>query len=164
MHQLQESFTATYPIVPSWRNSNELSYLAPAWDFTGGPQRPDRIVLASPDGAKRAISQSWPQKLNALENRFIVDIQTDSLSPSSLTVPAGSSVMWKNDDSLTHTVVGNDGDKGFDSKDIGAGKTFSTIFGKPGTFTYSCSLRSTVVGTIVVTATPAPAASRKVNH
>jgi len=140
---------------PSWRNANELSYTAAAWDFPGGPLRSDRVVLTSLDGGEKVLSDSWPDTTGFLEKRYVIDIEDDEVSPSSLTVPVDTTVTWKNDDAHAHALSGADGQLGFDSK-IPAGATFSTEFHKVGTYAYQCSLHACTPGMIVVTASHTP--------
>lgn len=61
--------------------------------------------------------------------------------PSTLTVPAGTTVTWTNDDPAAHTVTsGQDSisDGVFDSNLFLAGKTFSHTFDAPGEYEYFC--------------------------
>lgn len=69
-------------------------------------------------------------------------------APTSLTVRAGSTVTWTNNDDEPHTVVSVTGlfrSAALDTKD-----SFSFRFDKPGTYRYSCSIHPRMVGTIVV--------------
>jgi hypothetical protein len=52
-------------LVPTWRNSDELTYLIPAGDLVGRPARAE-VVIASLRGGKRAISKSWPDSAGLL--------------------------------------------------------------------------------------------------
>src|ERR687885_1310458 len=63
--------------------------------------------------------------------------------PSPLTVKAGTSVTWTNNDSTIHTVTSGLPEKGdvgtlFDSSLISPGNTFTHVFDKQGTF--DCTL------------------------
>jgi len=82
---------------------------------------------------------------------YLIDISNNAFSPSSLTVPVGSTVTWKNDDPYAHTVTMS-GKGGFDSGNLNSGKTFSNTFSKAGTYTYVCSIHPSMTGTITVTA------------
>ena len=60
-------------------------------------------------------------------------------NPASVTVSAGDTVTWTNDDSVGHDVTGD----GFKSGDPGAlqnGDTFEHTFDKAGTFDYVCTV------------------------
>jgi plastocyanin len=75
--------------------------------------------------------------------------------PSPLTVKAGTSVTWTNNDSSIHTVTSGLPEKGdvgtlFDSSLISPGNTFVHVFDKQGTFDYSCTLHPFMHGQINV--------------
>ena len=78
-----------------------------------------------------------------------VTIANFSFSPASLTVSAGTTVTWTNNDSTAHTVTLDDGSAA--SGDIAGGATFQHTFTTAGTFTYHCRIHPTMTATIVVT-------------
>jgi len=87
-----------------------------------------------------------------------VMIITDSsgsfaFSPASLTVKAGTTVIWKNTTAAPHTVTSDDG-KSFDSgtsNPIAAQTgTFSFTFTTPGTYHYHCEIHPFMKATIIV--------------
>ncbi len=55
-------------LVPAWRSADELTFLVPAGDRAGSPERAE-VVVASLRGGRRAISKSWADsaKLPRLE-------------------------------------------------------------------------------------------------
>lgn len=83
-----------------------------------------------------------------------ISIVNMSFSPATITVSAGTIVTWTNNDTMDHTVTSDTGL--FNSGTISAGAlyvsagTFSYTFATPGTYTYHCSLHSTMTGTVVV--------------
>lgn len=77
-----------------------------------------------------------------------VFIEMNSFSPSSLTISAGTTVVWTNKDAVTHTVTSDNGT--FDSGDMGKNTTFSNTFSTVGTFRYHCRIHSGMKGTIIV--------------
>jgi plastocyanin len=72
-----------------------------------------------------------------------------AFSPASLTVPAGTTVVWTNQDTVTHTVTA--ADKSFDSGNLLPGRTYSRTFTTPGTYPYICQIHSFMTGTVTVT-------------
>jgi plastocyanin len=75
--------------------------------------------------------------------------------PPTLTVPAGTTVTWKNADSTLHTVTSGSAETGegtgvFDSGYLTAGKTFQHTFSNAGTFDYHCILHPFMKGQVVV--------------
>jgi manganese oxidase len=84
----------------------------------------------------------------------IVVIKDFAFSPDTLTVSVGSSVTWRNNDSVAHTVTANG--KSFDSGNLAGGKTFTYAFTKPGTYDYVCSYHPSMTATVVVSAPASP--------
>ncbi|MDE2571505.1 MAG: cupredoxin family copper-binding protein [bacterium] len=78
-----------------------------------------------------------------------VAIASYTFAPPTLTVPAGTTVRFRNDDPDPHTVTADDGS--WDSGGLEAGNTFQHTFAKPGTYTYACALHPWMRGTVVVT-------------
>ena len=86
-----------------------------------------------------------------------VTISTNSsgqfaFSPKSLTIPVGTTVIWKNTTQAPHTVTSNDG-KSFntgDSTPVAPGSTFSFKFTKAGTFAYHCNFHPYMTATLIV--------------
>lgn len=73
--------------------------------------------------------------------------------PNTITVSAGTTVTWTNDDSAAHTVTsGQDAspDGFFDSGLFMAGKTFSHTFEEPGEYEYFCFVHLWMKGTVIV--------------
>jgi plastocyanin len=77
-----------------------------------------------------------------------VKIDNFSFGPASLTVAAGTTVTWKNNDDVPHTVVSDD--KVFRSKALDTDDKFSYTFTKPGTYNYFCSVHPKMVAKVVV--------------
>lgn len=77
-----------------------------------------------------------------------VTVENTAFSPSSLSVKAGDSVTWTFKDSFTHTVTADD--KSFDSGGKTDGDTFEHTFPTAGTFTYKCTIHTTMTGTVTV--------------
>jgi plastocyanin len=79
-----------------------------------------------------------------------VEIDNFAFAPTTLTVAAGTTVTWKNDDADVHTVV--EKDRKFKSSALDTDDTFSQTFTAPGEYEYFCSLHPRMVGKIVVKA------------
>jgi plastocyanin len=77
-----------------------------------------------------------------------VKIDNFSFSPIALTVKAGTQITWTNGDDIPHTVV-SEGHT-FKSKVLGTGEKFTFTAGKPGTYSYSCSIHPNMTGKVVV--------------
>ena len=69
-------------------------------------------------------------------------------APMALSVPAGTTVTWKNMDDEPHTVVSDQGL--FRSDGLDKNDTFTFRFDRPGTYRFICSIHPTMMGTIEV--------------
>ncbi|MBI2411574.1 MAG: cupredoxin domain-containing protein [Candidatus Kerfeldbacteria bacterium] len=85
-----------------------------------------------------------------------LDITTESIAiedfaftPASLTIAAGSTVTWTNNDSSTHTVTSTDGGD-LNSGNLAQGDTYEFTFDTPGTYTYRCNIHTSMTGTVIV--------------
>ena len=83
----------------------------------------------------------------------------NAYSPNELTVAVGTTVVWRNDDTLFHTVTsGTSTDSSgspdgiFDSGNIEAGQSWEHTFNDEGTFDYHCTPHPWMRGTVEVTA------------
>jgi plastocyanin len=77
-----------------------------------------------------------------------VTIDNFTFNPAPITVAAGSSVTWTNDDDVPHTVRADDGS--FRSKPLDSGDSYSFTFAKPGIYSYFCSIHPKMVGKVIV--------------
>lgn len=71
-----------------------------------------------------------------------------AFSPTTLTVAKGTTVTWANDDTVGHTVTGDNG--GPKSGTINNHETYSYTFNAAGTFKYHCSIHPSMTGTVIV--------------
>lgn len=69
-------------------------------------------------------------------------------SPMAITVPAGTTVTWKNLDGEPHTVTSADGL--FRSPALDQNDTWSFKFTKPGVYKYICSIHPRMMATVTV--------------
>ncbi|HEV8626595.1 MAG TPA: plastocyanin/azurin family copper-binding protein [Acidimicrobiia bacterium] len=74
------------------------------------------------------------------------EIKGLAFNPEQITVRAGDSVTWVNEDSDRHHLLG----EGFESKDLANGATFTTEFPEPAQLAYHCTIHTYMEGRIVV--------------
>jgi plastocyanin len=79
-----------------------------------------------------------------------VKINNFAFAPQRVTMKAGTTVTWINDDDVPHTVASSI--KVFKSSALDTKDKFSFTFATPGTYEYFCSLHPHMTGTIVVEA------------
>ena len=97
----------------------------------------------------------------------VINLSSLMFNPSTTTVKVGTTVTWRNDEPITHTVTSGrfvgvdkttglrsaqDPDGTFNAKLPGKGKTFSFTFTKAGNYTYYCDIHQGMNATITVVA------------
>jgi plastocyanin len=84
----------------------------------------------------------------ASADEVAVTIKNFDYAPMDITVPAGTTVVWKNLDGEPHTVASLDG--AFRSPALDQGDSYKFTFASPGTFKYICSIHPKMKATIIV--------------
>ena len=107
-----------------------------SWKFIRG-------IAAAVSLALLSASSAWAADAAVMIDNF-------TFNPPRLTVKAGTSVTWINEDDIPHTVVATG--KQFRSKVLDSEEKYSFTFTAPGTYEYFCSLHPHMTGTIVVEA------------
>jgi plastocyanin len=80
-----------------------------------------------------------------------VTAQNTMFVPQTITVPAGGSITWTNEDPFAHNVTKESGPgPDFHSDTLQKGDTFTQKFDTPGTYAYVCTIHPQQTGTITV--------------
>jgi amicyanin len=85
-----------------------------------------------------------------------VMIMNYAFSPASVTVNAGTTVTWTNQDAAAHNVVVSSGPETFSSPTLQTGQSFSFTFTKAGTYSYYCAIHPEMKATVTVNGTSQP--------
>jgi len=93
-----------------------------------------------------AIVLAWAA-LPAVAAMRTIEIDGTAFVPASLIVHRGDRVTWVNKDPFPHTVTAQGT---FDSGPIAAGKSWTWVADKAGTFDYVCTLHPTMKAKLVV--------------
>jgi amicyanin len=80
--------------------------------------------------------------------------------PASLTITAGSTVTWTNEDTAPHDVKVTSGPSTAHSPMLSKGSTWSFTFTAPGAYTYVCTVHPGMAAQLAVRPAPATAAPR----
>jgi plastocyanin len=80
--------------------------------------------------------------------RLEVTMPGKAFAPGETDVLLGTSVVWRNTDSSTHTVTADDDT--FDSGDLRPGREFALSFSKTGVFAYHCTIHRFMRGEVRV--------------
>lgn len=100
------------------------------------------LILAPTAGAQDEMQMQEP-------NVVTVSIQDFFFNPSQITIRPGTTVMWVNEGSHTHTVTSDDGQ--FDSEALMSGDSFMVTFSGSGTLAYHCEIHPDVMmGSVTV--------------
>jgi plastocyanin len=88
------------------------------------------------------------------DDPVVVVMQNNLYQPDPITISAGTTVTWTNNEDpngqyVTHDVITDDS-SGFSSPDLNPGDTFSFTFSTPGTYTYYCAYHDGMDGTVIV--------------
>jgi plastocyanin len=87
-------------------------------------------------------------RASAQAEEATVTIDNFTFAPAQLTVKAGTTVTWRNQDDIPHTVASSA--RLFKSKALDTDDSFSFTFKDPGSYEYFCSLHPHMKATIVV--------------
>lgn len=109
------------------------------------------LVVAAGCGSKKTTTPTTPKTTPSTSppsgsTGSTVVIKDFTFEPSQLTVKAGTTVTWKNEDSTVHTVTGT----GWDSGQVQPGAEFQKTFDTAGTYDYHCSIHPSMTGKVVV--------------
>ena len=80
--------------------------------------------------------------------RVVVNIQNNSYVPETITVSPGTSVVWINQDLVTHTITSDN--LLFDSSSLNNSQSYQVTFRTLGKFDYHCKLHPEMKGTVIV--------------
>ncbi len=79
----------------------------------------------------------------------MVEIADFAFNEASVTIPAGGSITWTNNDSAPHTATAQDREI-LQSGTLNQGDTFTQTFDTPGTYEYFCEFHPNMSGTVIV--------------
>jgi plastocyanin len=105
-------------------------------------------VSSSDDGGSPTATESSGTSVAATTADQQIVIDEFAFDPATLTVPAGSSIAFTNDDNLAHSVVSRDGQLA--SADLDEGDTYTVTLDQPGTVEYLCGIHDFMTGSITV--------------
>ena len=77
-----------------------------------------------------------------------IKIDNFAFAPATLTITAGTTVTWKNEDDSPHRIGDKNG--AFKSAALDTDETFSHTFASPGEYPYICTIHPYMVGRIIV--------------
>lgn len=99
------------------------------------------------DAAATSPPGSGEESQKPAGEKKTVEIVNFIFEPGKLTVPAGTTITWTQQDSSLHTVDFEDGEK---SDDMDKGDSYSRTFDEPGEYPYICFYHPRMTGTVTV--------------
>ncbi|NIP43103.1 MAG: hypothetical protein GWO41_02045 [candidate division Zixibacteria bacterium] len=92
-----------------------------------------------------------PPPGNGTAERIDVSMVNTTFSPADITINAGDTVVWTNNDQIIHTTTSVSGVESWDSGNMSSGETFRKVFNNVGTTSYRCEIHPVVMtGTVTV--------------
>ena len=88
------------------------------------------------------------EAVKAAASAATVNIDNFKFAPPTLTVTAGTTVTWKNEDDSPHRIGDKNGT--FKSAALDTDDTFSHTFAAPGEYPYVCTIHPYMAGKIIV--------------
>ena len=85
----------------------------------------------------------------AATERFEIEIANFQFGPAEAVVPAGTEVVWLNNDTDVHSIIST-GDLFASSSTFANGESYAVVFTEPGTYAYICGVHPFMTGTITV--------------
>jgi plastocyanin len=135
------------PPVAAAPTSTSAAPISPATATAAPPPVPAASSAAPPPPHSPATA---PAAAPAVRD---VSIAQYAFNPPQLTIYAGDTVRWTNQDAAPHTATAGGQ---FDSGRLARGASFQFTFARPGTYHYVCSLHEGMEGSVIVL----PAANR----
>jgi plastocyanin len=121
------------------------------------------VLLSQPKSS--SPSGSSGQNTGSSGQNASVSINNFAFNPTPITITADTTVTWKNDQDVTHTVTSDQGSmESFNSGDLAPGATYSHTFNTAGTYDYHCSIHTSMHGQVIVmtsgTSNPTPGSNQ----
>jgi plastocyanin len=118
------------------------------------PRRRRIALLLGAAGVTALLAAALPELTAAREavaaaaSPATVTIDNFAFAPATLTVAAGTTVTWKNEDDSPHRIGDKNGT--FKSAALDTDDSFSHTFATPGEYPYICTIHPYMVGKIIV--------------
>jgi plastocyanin len=119
--------------------------LAQQLDSIRRAAREDSVRRAAADAARRAAEDSARR---APTRRVNAGMRNLAFEPARITVDAGTTVVWRNNDQVEHTVTASD--RSWDSGIIRPGASWERTFTRPGNFDFYCTPHPFMKGVVIV--------------
>lgn len=100
-------------------------------------------------GGAPAVNPSENQNPAPTGVTYNIKIIGYAFGPAILNIKAGDTVVWTNNDKVSHTVTSDSGTE-LNSATLAKGDTYSHTFATAGTYKYHCSAYKYMIGKLIV--------------
>ncbi len=114
----------------------------------GNDDAGDQTVATPSSTEEETSSEGTPAKEPTTGTGDSVEIVEFLYDPEEITVPAGTTITFTNQDTAPHTATADD--SSFDTENLGKGDSAEETFDTPGTYTYYCRFHVFMKGSVVV--------------
>jgi plastocyanin len=136
-------------IAVALRETNDSGYSGIAVLERAGDQATDVSIFLTGGAAGAAGEMTGDASPESAMASVQVDIANFAYDPDPVTVPAGGSITWTNQDSAPHTATATDRAV-LQSGTLNEGDSFTQAFETPGTYEYFCEFHANMSGTVIV--------------
>ena len=98
-------------------------------------------------GENEIIAENLEQTSNS--QTYTIEIKSFSFQTSELEINAGDTIVWTNQDSVSHTVTSDSGSE-LNSNYLSKSQSYSHTFMQAGTFNYHCTPHPYMKGKVIV--------------
>jgi plastocyanin len=110
-------------------------------------------------GSSKPKTEPIPPPVDARgKTTFEIDASQNRFTPAAIIIDVGTTVTWRNKDTIVHNVkksadaIDFGAPFGVAIEDFGPGETYSFTFPKVGTFFYTCTIHNLMTGKVEVVA------------
>jgi plastocyanin len=150
-----------YQLVPSLRPqtaTNDPAGTPTATTITDTPTPTPTVITPTPTPHKKPTPTPTPVRPTPTPTPkppvtitiLIQNSTNNAFKQKTVTVPRGSTIIFKNISQIPHTATETSGPATFDTGNINPGQSKSIKLTKPGTYHYDCTYHPNMVGTIIV--------------
>ena len=107
------------------------------------------VLLLAFGVVKSSHARPAASQPNDSSNQMQIKIDNFSFTPSTVSVPVGTTVTWTNQDDVPHNVVSAEG-KTFKSPVLDTDQKFSFTFTKAGAYPYFCAIHPKMTAKVIV--------------
>jgi plastocyanin len=131
--------------------------------ITGAACAPGDEIQSAADAPESSATEKGSSTPDAPPGGPIITLKLIAFTPTTVSVGANDTVVWRQDDVATHTVTSGrveqtggtataKPDGRFDSGNLSKGQTFQFSFAEPGEYPFFCAIHpATMTGTVTVT-------------